>query len=130
MSYSEKAKELRRCKALKANGEPCQGWAMWNDPEGRCLAHAGRKRNFGGGWKAPVKTKAVSCTCAAYRWPHRPSGGLCRWPDQPEYQLLTPAGTHSWPRVRGYEGQLIRQLRRVWRRRKTAGANSAPGKST
>lgn len=23
------------------------------------------------------------CRCAAYPWPHRPGGGLCRWPDPP-----------------------------------------------
>lgn len=24
-----------------------------------------------------------TCTCAAYPWPHRPAGGLCRYPDPP-----------------------------------------------
>jgi hypothetical protein len=24
------------------------------------------------------------CRCDAYRWPHRPGGGLCRYPDPPE----------------------------------------------
>ena len=23
------------------------------------------------------------CRCEAYPWPHRPGGGLCRWPDPP-----------------------------------------------
>lgn len=27
--------------------------------------------------------KRRKCTCKAYPWPHRPSGGLCRWPDPP-----------------------------------------------
>src|SRR5258705_1849124 len=28
--------------------------------------------------------KRAKCTCDAYRWPHRPGGGLCRYPDPPE----------------------------------------------
>lgn len=27
--------------------------------------------------------KRKKCRCAAYPWPHRPGGGLCRWPDPP-----------------------------------------------
>ncbi|MGH7179425.1 MAG: hypothetical protein ACREJC_18760, partial [Tepidisphaeraceae bacterium] len=23
------------------------------------------------------------CRCTAYPWPHRPGGGLCRWPEAP-----------------------------------------------
>lgn len=40
----------------------------------------------------PAKQKP--CTCAAYRWPHRPGGGLCRWPDPPMAQHPTPAGSN------------------------------------
>jgi hypothetical protein len=28
--------------------------------------------------------KRRKCRCDAYKFPHRPSGGLCRWPDPPE----------------------------------------------
>ena len=28
--------------------------------------------------------KRAKCRCDAYRWPHRPGGGLCRYPDPPE----------------------------------------------
>jgi hypothetical protein len=28
--------------------------------------------------------KRAKCLCDAYRWPHRPGGGLCRFPDPPE----------------------------------------------
>ncbi len=45
-------------------------------------------------------TGRPSCRCAAYNWPHRPGGGLCRWPDEPEYWLTTPAGTHGSERNR------------------------------
>ena len=28
--------------------------------------------------------KRRKCQCKAYPWPHRPGGGLCRWPDPPQ----------------------------------------------
>src|SRR6185295_8886546 len=28
--------------------------------------------------------KRRKCRCDAYKFPHRPGGGLCRWPDPPE----------------------------------------------
>jgi len=28
--------------------------------------------------------KRAKCRCDAYRWPHRPGGGLCRYPEPPE----------------------------------------------
>ena len=40
MAYSEKAKALRRCKALRKDGKPCQAWAVWG--ENYCVAHFGR----------------------------------------------------------------------------------------
>jgi hypothetical protein len=30
-----------------------------------------------------MKSKQPRCTCAAYGFPHRPGGGLCRYPDPP-----------------------------------------------
>ncbi len=35
------------------------------------------------------------CRCEAYAWPHRPGGGLCCWPDPPQWICTLPAGTHS-----------------------------------
>src|SRR5689334_6798938 len=116
MTYSKKAQELRRCKATKANGEPCRAWAMWRDPQGRCMAHAGVERNFNGRCKGPVKTQTVACNCAAYAWPHRPGGGFCRWPDPPLFRLLTPKSTHCEERMRGADGALMKLLQRQWRR--------------
>jgi len=40
MAYSEKAKALRRCKALRKDGKPCQAYAVWG--EDFCMAHSGR----------------------------------------------------------------------------------------
>jgi hypothetical protein len=39
------------------------------------------------------------CQCAAYPWPHRPSGGLCRWPDPP---LETWKGKAGGNRPQGF----------------------------
>ena len=30
-----------------------------------------------------IKKRRRTCGCGAYPWPHRPGGGLCRWPDPP-----------------------------------------------
>lgn len=76
--YSEKAKQLRRCKAKKQDGTPCRAWAMWGDP-----------RQF-----SYHRTIAV-CTCEAYSFPHRPGGGLCRWPEPPLWRSTIPAGTRG-----------------------------------
>jgi hypothetical protein len=38
----------------------------------------------------------LPCTCAAYAWPHRPGGGLCRWPDPPMRISPTPSGTRHF----------------------------------
>jgi hypothetical protein len=34
------------------------------------------------------------CTCVAYEWPHRPSGGLRCWPDASSYRSTIRRGTH------------------------------------
>jgi len=117
MTYSQKARELRRCKATKANGEPCKAWAMWSDPEGRCMAHAGVKRDFTGRYKKPIKTQAVACTCATYSWPHRPGSGWCQWPDPPLVRVLIPESTHRWPRMCGVMKLLERHYRREKQKR-------------
>ena len=101
---SEKAREIRRCKADRRDGQPCQAFACWGDD--RCTRHGGTRR------AKPV------CNCVAYNWPHRPGGGLCEWPDPPRMRLTTPAGTkaekmprwmrhisarNGWNDVSGYE---------------------------
>ena len=60
--------------------------------------------------KKPVRKRAT-CTCAAYRWPHRPGGGLCRWPDPPAGQHPTAAGTNrpTAERRRGLRRTLMRK---------------------
>ncbi len=53
--------------------------------------------------------KRRKCTCEAYPWPHRPSGGLCRCPDPP---------TERWERKktsRPYAGRYVGLRRQIMR---------------
>src|SRR5215213_1215991 len=53
-----------------------------------------------------------TCKCPAYPWPHRPKGGLCRWPDPPEVQFQRKAGRKPpfWARhERGIRRRLIKK---------------------
>ena len=95
MAYSDKAKQMRQCTALRKDGKPCQAWALWGGTV--CAAHAYTTRGPGNGrpWEV-LRSKAPPCTCKAYAWPHRPGAGLCQWPDPPRQQCTTPAGTRSW----------------------------------
>lgn len=93
--YSNAARALRQCQGITKRGTPCRQWAVWGDTV--CVQHGGH-RTYG-----REKTRYVPCTCAAYAWPHRPAGGLCRWPDSPQYRLTTRPGTHMAPRsIRGF----------------------------
>ena len=49
MPYTAKARALRRCTHVYAEGharagETCRAFALWDDPHGRCAPHAGRTR--------------------------------------------------------------------------------------
>jgi hypothetical protein len=102
MAYSERARALRVCLHVHPDGRRCKAWAVWGDPRQLCMAHAGRHRRGPRPaervWYRP--TNAVPCTCPAYAWPHRPGGGLCRWPDPPDYCCSTPPSTHKPDRLR------------------------------
>lgn len=97
--------ELRRCHATKADGSRCHAWAVWGDSRDRCVRHGGKSPYPPklGPYKGHQRARYVPCQCEAYAWPHRPGGGLCRWPDAPHYRWPKPAGTHSWPRPRNKE---------------------------
>ena len=88
--YSITAQDERRCTARTKSGGWCMAWATWNDPHGQqvCVAHGGKRGS------KPV------CHCQAYKFPHRPGGGLCQWPDEPLGEHPTPAGTHKLLRIR------------------------------
>ena len=114
MAYSERARELRRCKAIKPNGERCKAWARWGDPRQLCVAHGGGHHTGPLETARGIEVKTVPvCHCDAYAWPHRPGGGLCRWPDPPTYVCTIPAGTHPYGRFRGLNLRRLRQTRRV-----------------
>jgi hypothetical protein len=102
MTYSAKAVARRRCLGTTKAGNPCQAWAVWDDPRQLCVNHAGRhhRGKMRNKLKPSQRARYPLCTCEAYSFPHRPGGGLCRWPDTPEFKLTTPAGTKStdgWP---------------------------------
>src|SRR5689334_19235451 len=93
MAYSERAKEVRRCKATRRDGQPCQAYAIWGTEF--CAGHTYEtRRKLERGYRE-YPTNAPACTCFAYAWPHRPGGGLCNWPDAPKYHSTISAGTHS-----------------------------------
>lgn len=96
MAYSHGARALRRCTATTTAGKPCRGWATWGDPTQRCIAHGGRARTVPRG-RGPHHARAEPCRCRAYRWPHRPGSGWCRWPLTPTHRHTTPPSTHRWP---------------------------------
>lgn len=117
MPYSAKAIAMRRCTHVRPDGRQCKAWAAWDDPGQRCNIHAGRHHRgpmLGPDerqaalqleWEMGVEffhrhAKTPPCRCVAYAWPHRPGGGLCRWPDPPEYRRTTPASTHKPGRLR------------------------------
>jgi hypothetical protein len=76
---------------------------VWDDDRQLCFTHVGRHHT---GPILPTmrwqRTPAryVPCDCPAYEWPHRPGGGLCRWPEPPVRRLLHRAGTRDF-RLRG-----------------------------
>ena len=118
MAYSEKAKKLRRCKAKKKDGTPCRAWAMWDNPDQLCSAHSGHTRGkdhrntFYSCRTIPV------CECEAYAFPHRPGGGLCRWPDPPIFRSSIKPGT------RGFFHGLSKSLRGERTKRRVVYADS------
>lgn len=104
MTYSDEARALRQCQARTKDGQPCQNFAVWDDPARRCGTHGGRVA----GAHIREKTAYTPCDCEAYPFPHRPGSGLCCWPDPPAYRLNIRPGTHAQgrrdPLVRGLTG--------------------------
>src|SRR5215207_11736654 len=105
MTYSPYAEELRRCRATKRDGTPCQAWAVWGEPDGLCVTHSPRHKTGPGsgdgstrGLRVPKRKRTAypPCTCLAYEWPHRPGGGICEWPNlNPRWRCTIPQGTRS-----------------------------------
>jgi hypothetical protein len=91
MAYTEHARELRRCRAMRKDGQPCANYAAWDDPFGRCGSHNGRVARP----HLRERTAYPPCTCLAYCFPHRPGSGLCCWPEPPRFRLKMRPGTHA-----------------------------------
>lgn len=110
MGYSANAKARRRCLALTKAGNPCRAWAVWDDPRQLCVNHAGRhhRGKMGSKPKRSKRTRYPLCRCEAYTFPHRPGGGLCRYPETPLYKLTTPAGTKTRESWWGRSGEVVR----------------------
>ena len=98
--YTEAAAARRRCTARRADGEPCCCWAVWDDPRQLCVNHAGRHHRGPmpdpSARPLPARGARPACRCGAYAWPHRPGGGLCRWPDPPSEIHPSVLGTRRF----------------------------------
>jgi len=55
--------------------------------------------------------RRAKCRCEAYPWPHRPAGGLCRYPDPPLEKWQSNPGS-SRPHRDRYAG-ILRQIARA-----------------
>lgn len=89
--YTETAEKMRRCTANRRDGNPCGNFALWTASDQRCRWHTSDE--WAGKTEAHFTT--VTCHCAAYQWPHRPGGGLCKWPDEPAAIHHVEAGTRG-----------------------------------
>ncbi|OVE80590.1 hypothetical protein BVY03_05865 [bacterium K02(2017)] len=111
--YGPEALKLRKCLAIKKDSTSCNAWAIWNGSRQLCFAHIGRAH--GGVKNSSVQKKRVKrpppCRCAAYQWPHRASGGKCRWPEPPLQIHPTKAGSHRQPRLRTWKELYERYLK-------------------
>ncbi len=99
MAYSNKAKQLRRCKKLKTDGTQCRAYARINGQF--CSLHGYDHKTK----KLPKKNEREAarirrvikraqtqphqtCDCPAYGWRHRAGSGICKFPDQPEEKFV------------------------------------------
>jgi hypothetical protein len=78
----------------------------------KLLAQAHRDEAHRKKMQAKARSKRrPKCRCAAYPWPHRPGGGLCRYPDPPAATWKGQAGKNKPQelRMRGLVKRLCRQ---------------------
>jgi hypothetical protein len=102
--YSASARELRRCRGIRKDGQPCGAWALWSDQRQLCVNHGGHHHLGPRGppeYGPALPARYTPCTCLAYPHPHRPGGGLCCWPDPPIFFLNRRPGVHAGFRFRG-----------------------------
>src|SRR5262247_475798 len=91
--YTEKQRQMRRCKKLKKDGTQCKAYARVGGEH--CTLHSYNhhrtlpKKNERGAARvrrakkrAQTQPRAV-CNCSAFPFTHRLSSGGCRFPDEP-----------------------------------------------
>lgn len=111
--------QLRRCKATKQDGLPCQAWAVWGAKEQMCSSHLYPTRRKNDEITEETRNtkprrRGPTCNCRAYDWPHRPGNGLCRWPDDPIKTCPTPGGSRSpGARIRRKMKVFLKKLRQT-----------------
>ena len=89
-------------------GEPVSLRELWrqNNRHDRMAAQATRER------RKAIDQSRPKCRCEAYPWPHRPTGGLCRYPDPPiERYQPEPGGRPYRIRYAGLRRQIARANR-------------------
>ena len=94
----------RKLKAIEALALPPlrQYWREINRQERQAAADERARR------KSRDK-KRCRCRCEAYPWPHRPAGGLCRWPDPPVERWQRKPGSRPYRnRYAGLRRQIAR----------------------
>ena len=60
-------------------------------------------------------SRRATCRCPAYPWPHRPRGGLCRFPDLPAGVWSRPKQGFSAPDASWFRGESIDYVNRLLR---------------
>src|SRR5436190_19333429 len=97
----------RASKQIEALGLPPlrEWWRQINHDERQAKAEERAKR------KNRDKRRR-KCRCEAYPWPHRPGGGLCRWPEPPLQRWQPKAYCSYRPYCKRYTG-ILRQLART-----------------
>ena len=95
-------------------GRPPKDRAMLGFPPLRDYWRAANRQDREARARQRAKRKASdkgrpTCRCEAYPWPHRPSGGLCRFPDPPlERWQPKPGGRPYRMRYAGLRRQIAR----------------------
>ena len=87
--YSEEAELLRRCTAMRADGDPCRAWALWNSNHQLCAVQRGLSSPRPDGSDSGAETAGEICalcvrrvfvsTSSRWRWLHmarRPVGRI------------------------------------------------------
>lgn len=101
-----KARWLERENALSGTPESLRKY--WQE----CNRHDKLLADYARASRKARDKKRAKCRCEAYPWPHRPGGGLCRWPEPPQERWQPKQMRKRRPHGERYIG-LRRQLARA-----------------